>query len=855
MGKLMEKVSEAIDAEDFYSDYFDGKLDGKTNLPCPFPDRHKKGEDKLPSFRVFLKDGGTFCHGCGFKSASPVGFLAELKGVSLDKAAKILYRKYVEKTVPQDVYRSAAEKLMDNAFVLKKLLEARGITKETAKEFQLGYDGKRLTIPIFNEDGFCVNVRKYDLFKSGGPKMVSFAEGFGKARLFPLSSLSTSTVYVVEGELDAILGCQMGLNCVSPSGGATAWQDGWGKLFKGKTVFVIPDNDEPGAKGAKLRINSIKQFAESARLLKLPVDKEGEDLTDWVLSYGGTAKKLVELTGEKEEAESIKKPKTKTSFDLFDGLEDDKKSKSEQQMLLRAEAVWNALVQKGAFFKNASGQLFYAGEGIEAMPVSAGVGAFMSFLFNMTPLVNQALSGGRFILNHVIAKAYQDSEFSKTGSWTMCEGGKLYVHAGSDLILQLGKDKPVHIKNAVNDDRVLLDLPIKSMAVKELPTTKPYEGLNLLKTLFMGNLAMRDEDKYLLICWLLSIFYRDYVRPKPIVRFLAKTASGKSTSSKLVSMLLYGEELLSHAASTVAATYEMSNRYPLLILDNLETRNMTAQLEDFLLTAATGGLKAKRTMNTDAGIVIQNVTSLVLTNGIEPFNKHELIDRTLEINLDLERYANPKYQETKVFAGLRDNRQKIMSAILYLMHKYVLPRIGHGELTRIMQEFGSHGKERFNEYFAVMCLTLDALWGFMPLDAYKRPHELVKFWLDSQTRAEHAQDEGTNEVLYFISTFADRSEQLMGAQIKVERGNVSTSFKCTTRDLLSDFRVLSKHLGIRCPWQNDRQLGARLVDSMSILNRAGWSRRTYEAMGRRKYEYVFKGKRTKRERGERSGDI
>lgn len=846
MEKLMEKVADAIDAQDFYSKYFEGKIDEKRNFPCPFPDRHKSGEDKLPSFRIF-RNGGTFCHGCNFKASSPIGFLSELNGVSMEKAARILYRKYVEKTVPNYAWESVAKKLLENPFVLKELKIKRGIITETAKRFKLGYDGKRLTIPIFNEDGFCVNVRRYDLFKDGGPKMVSYAEGTGKARLFPLLSLAASTIYVVEGELDAILGCQIGLACISPSGGATAWQDSWGKAFKGKIVYIIPDNDAPGRKGAKLRKASIAQYAKRVSILNLPVQKEGEDLTDWILSYGGTAKKIAELTEQ-----SVDEVPDKRAFangaDIFDDIEDNKRSKTEQQMILRAETIWNELTRSGAFFKNAGGQLFYAGDGIEAMAVSASMGPFMSHLSNMTPLVNQALSGGRFILNHITHKAYRESEYSKTGSWTMCDSGKLYIHAGGDKILKLSEGKAIHIKNAVNDDRVLLDLPVSNMAVKSLPSDKPAEGLNLLRSLFMSNLAMRDEDKYLLVTWLLSIFFRDYVRPKPIIRFLAKTASGKSTSSKLVSMLLYGEELLSHSASTIAATYEMSSKYPLLILDNLETRNMTGQLEDFLLTAATGGIKAKRTMNADSGLIMLPVNSLVLTNGIEPFNKHELIDRTLEINLDLEKYANEKYQETRIFAGLKENRQKIMSSALYLMQRYVLPRMSRGEIARIMKEFGSHGKERFNEYLAVMCIVLDALWGFMPLDAYRRPHDLVNFWLDSQTRAEHIQDEGTNEVLYFLSTFVDRCGQLMGAQIHVERGEKEISLKCTTRDLLSDFRVLSKFLGMRCPWQNERQLGTRIVDAMNVLNRAGWYRRQYESGGRRKYEYKFKGKLVKRER-------
>lgn len=846
-----------IDLEEFYSEFFD-EVDGKTNLPCPFPDRHKAGEDKLPSFRVFLDTGGTFCHGCNYKSTTPINFWADVNKVPFEKALRRFYNKYVEKLVPPSAYQEPAEKLLSNPIVLKRLSEFRGITEQTARRFRLGYDGKRLTIPVFSEEGWCMNVRRYDLFKVGGPKMVSYAEGFGKARLFPLESMRAKSVVVVEGELDAILGCQNGLSCVSPSGGATAWDEKWGALFKDKKVFVVPDNDDPGMKGAKLRAGNIAKFAASCKIISLPVKEPGEDLTDWFLKYKGTAEEFRELCretkdGKAESAPDVRKPVN----DVLDGIEGAAKSKTEEAMIVRAEAIWNDLVACGAFFKTANNELFYAREGLAAMHVSSGLGAFMSFLSSRSPLINQATSTGKFIYNHILNKAFSQSELSKTGCWTMYDGGRLFIHAGKDILMKMGDGKPHHIKNAINEERILLELPVQSMAVPEMPSSSPSEGLDLMRSLFMDNLAMQEEDRYLLVCWLSSIFFRDYVKPKPIVRLLAKTASGKSTSSKLVSVMLYGEELLSHSASTVAATYEMSSKYPLLILDNLETRNMTPQLEDFLLVAATGGMKAKRQLSTDSGLVLQHTNSLVLTNGIEPFSRHELIDRTMEIDLDLDKYGSREYQEAKVFAALKLARPKIMSAILFMVHKYVLPRIKKGEISRIMKEFGQHGKERFNEYLAVMCIMLDAYWGYMPLKTYRRPHDLVNFWLDSQTHAEQRQDEGTNDVLYFLSTFVDRYEQMMGATVKVVKSEGEAFLKCTTRELLSDFRVMAKYLGMRCPWINERQLGTRIADSEDILNRAGWFRVSKVANGRAYYEYKYVSKerrRLERRKGEWHGE-
>lgn len=840
MNKLVERIMEKVEPEDFYSEFFD-KVDGKSNLPCPFPDKHKAGKDALPSFRVFLDTGGAFCHGCGYKCTNFVNFWSDVKGIPFDKAVKRLYSKYVEPLVPDLVWKSAHEKLMGNGLMLSKIEELRGLTKDTVQKYRLGYDGRRLTIPIFDINGWCVNLRRYDLFKDSGAKMVSYKEGFGAARLYPLESLKSKVVIVVEGELDALIGCQAGLPCISPAGGSKTWKDEWSRLLKDKSVAIVPDNDKPGKEGAEIRRKSITAHSSSCVVVELPVKKEGEDLTDWFLRYEGTAKALrkmiVSRSGDQPEATSARQ--LGTAFDVLDGLEGGGKSKSEQIVVERSETMWQDLVSCGGFFRNAANELFYAREGLPAMKVTSGFGPFMSFLSSRSSLVNQATSTGKFIYNHILNKAYSQSELSKTGTWSMFDGGRLFIHAGKDRLLKFGEHGPTFIKNAINDDRVLLDLPVESMAISEKPSTSPAEGLKLLKGLFMDNLAMQEEDRYLLVCWLSAIFFRDYVRPKPIVRLLAKTASGKSTSSKLVSVLLYGEELLSHSASTLAATYEMSVRFPLVLMDNLETRNMTPNLEDFLLVAATGGMKAKRQMSTDSGLIMQQTNSLVLTNGIEPFSRHELIDRTMEIDLDLEKYGSAGFQEARVFHQLKASRQQIFASILFLLYKYVMPRIRKGEIARIMKEFSRHGKERFNEYLALMCLVLDAFWGYLPSQAYKRPHDMVNFWLDSQTHAEQRQDEGTNEVLYFLSTFVDRYTQLIGAQVKVDSDGERRTLKCTTRELLSDFRVLSKYLGMKCPWQNERQLGTRIADSEEILNRSGWTRRPYVSSGRAHYEYAY----------------
>jgi hypothetical protein len=137
-----------------------------------------------------------------------------------------------------------------------------------------------------------------------------------------------------------------------------------------------------------------------------------------------------------------------------------------------------------------------------------------------------------------------------------------------------------------------------------------------------------------------------------------------------------------------------------------------------------------------------------------------------------------------------------------------------------------------------MSIILDSLWAFRPDNLHGTPHQVVAEWLDTQTVAAQRQDEGTSDILYYLSTFAERRDAIMDCQVPVKIEGGKVHIRATTRELLSDFRLLSRHLGIRCPWASERQLGTRLADADSILHKSGWSRKSITVHGRRVYDYV-----------------
>lgn len=189
--------------------------------------------------------------------------------------------------------------LKKTPLMMKWLHEARGIAPDTVDRFKLGWDGDRLTIPIFDEEGKCVNIRRHlcrKARKGGEPKTLSYAPGYGSLKLFPIESLRSSDVLLCEGELDAILACQLGFEAVTGTAGAGSWKEAWTPLFAGKNVDVVYDIDQAGRQGADAICRRLKPVAARLRNVLLPlVNPSNADLTDFVVTFGHSAEDLRSL--------------------------------------------------------------------------------------------------------------------------------------------------------------------------------------------------------------------------------------------------------------------------------------------------------------------------------------------------------------------------------------------------------------------------------------------------------------------------------------------------------------------------------------------------------------------------------
>jgi hypothetical protein len=187
---------------------------------------------------------------------------------------------------------------------LKVMTDERGLTKHTIREFQIGWDGQRFTIPIRDEDGNLVNVRRYKpRARSHSQKMISWGTGWGEGRLLGFDLLNDDDVKDVvlhEGEMDYIIGRQYKVPSVGHTSGSNVFKMEWAKHFKGKRVFVAYDDDKAGDRGAMKVAQVLKGNCDGVYRLKHNTGIDGGDTTDYFTKCGGDTASFMVLMKESE---------------------------------------------------------------------------------------------------------------------------------------------------------------------------------------------------------------------------------------------------------------------------------------------------------------------------------------------------------------------------------------------------------------------------------------------------------------------------------------------------------------------------------------------------------------------------
>ena len=109
-----------------------------------------------------------------------------------------------------------------------------------------------------------------------------------------LASSIDEPVFWVEGEKDVETLRQLDLVAVTTSFGAYSYETASALWFKGRTVILLPDNDEPGEAYMAAVSSSLTGIARSVKTVRFPVRKK-EDVSDWINYCGGSRPALLRL--------------------------------------------------------------------------------------------------------------------------------------------------------------------------------------------------------------------------------------------------------------------------------------------------------------------------------------------------------------------------------------------------------------------------------------------------------------------------------------------------------------------------------------------------------------------------------
>jgi len=283
---------------------------------------------------------------------------------------------------------------------------------------------------------------------------------------------------------------------------------------------------------------------------------------------------------------------------------------------------------------------------------------------------------GRNTWESLASEGYNSGKEINLSSWLHVDRIKdtVYVNLNSsdNMILKIRAGAVEEISNGLNEDNILLRSSSTITPFTFLPDVDVQEGMALFRLLVFETLTCEKEQRYLIVCWLISAFLLGFVRAQALLKFSGGSNSGKSTCAGRLSLLLYGEDIVGNPSA--AAAFAEASQNPMIIIDNLESQDVNNQILKFLLLAATGGQKLKRTSGTESGVTKEKPKALVLVTAIEPFLKPELINRTFDVEFST-KFWNEGFVEDEVMGDILKNRDKILSSIIKLISNNILPSL------------------------------------------------------------------------------------------------------------------------------------------------------------------------------------
>ncbi|GAB63084.1 MAG: hypothetical protein DWB56_06815 [Candidatus Jettenia sp.] len=479
-------------------------------------------------------------------------------------------------------------------------------------------------------------------------------------------------------------------------------------------------------------------------------------------------------------------------------------------------------------------------------------------------------------------------EYVALMSWLYTDKEKdtIYVNLSSPhnkiIKLTAGEDPKV-IDNGTNENSVLLSSSPQMKPFEYQPNVALAEGFRAVKTLLMDTIPAEGPQRYFLMCWIISVFIMNYQGDRGLVQILGDSSLGKSKIGERTSQLIYGENY--SGRGTDAADDRTAAQNPVVFQDNLENRNLTQKKVDFLLLLANSANKPKAKTGSDTENIYQKLNSMGMISSIEAFpgKLPELVNRTFSIILE-DRFKISGYTHDEVMRSISKQRNFILSAILKMISKSVLPRLSERtEWSKYLNtRFPKHNKDRNNEHLCTMMVILEALLEYIPsqkdTEIKKQAADLLERWITYQEEQAKQTAVTSNTLLTlmdglvkevwikirgradlqyqsiteypdkrvlvfddpeYLETFyltesqeeISEDEDYEGLTESIQRLEMIV----TAADLFTIFNRYCANQHIKNPYDSPNALGARISNDKEVMKKGGW-----EYISRKEGEIKYK---------------
>lgn len=290
-------------------------------------------QDTKASFSVNLDNGGVNDFGSAY-SNDWYGFVMDCRNCSYPAAIRWTIRQIgndVVLDIEQVIQNQTDKRTMRHAFPIEEVkimsdelvnegsteaaslleyLKGRGLEKSMIESARLGYhkdeDGQSwLFIPYDTEDGKVAYFKMIGFDPQGnGPSTGGWVEGkdggkkvrtSGSARLYPTQYLQKKPVVLCEGEIDALIARQVGINALTTTAGASTFNKQFANTISkaADKVWIAYDGDEAGREG---RVKAGKILVREGLTVKFCSTPDDKDINDLYLE-GGKSRIVSLITG------------------------------------------------------------------------------------------------------------------------------------------------------------------------------------------------------------------------------------------------------------------------------------------------------------------------------------------------------------------------------------------------------------------------------------------------------------------------------------------------------------------------------------------------------------------------------